>query len=102
MKKIIALFSILLLAGCSQDWKAHVESNVNWSGTFGGVNVSGSGEKVVDLNDDVGNYCCVVRKDTTIGFLKVTLINDGSGWIFDADSKTGQTSEPYGEITVCK
>jgi hypothetical protein len=41
--RLSALFLFLLFAGCSVEWKAKVESDTRWSGSFSGRTVDGTG-----------------------------------------------------------
>jgi hypothetical protein len=95
----IACFLFLFFVGCSTDWKAKVESNTSWSGSFSGRTVDGSGSQTIDLDDDE-IVCCSVQKETEQGFLKVTVINDGSNFLI-GDGESKETTAAYGVVTVC-
>jgi len=90
--------STLILAGCT-DWKAKVESNTRWSGSFSGRTVDGNGNKTIDLDDD-DVQCCVVQKETEQGFLKVSIVNEGSN-PFASDGESKETTAAYGVVSVC-
>jgi hypothetical protein len=98
--KIVAILSmaVLLLTGCT-DWKARVESNTSWSGSFSGRTVDGRLNQIVDLDDD-DVACCVVQKQTDGGFLKVTVFNDGSNPLI-GDGESKETTASYGVVSVC-
>jgi len=95
---ILCTFGFLLLLGCN-DWKAKVESNTSWSGSFSGRTVDGSGNQTVDIDDD-GVVCCVVQKETEGGRLKVTIVNEGSN-PFRSEGESKETTAAYGLVTVC-
>lgn len=89
----------LLFGGCSDDWKAKVESDTSWSGSFSGRTVDGSGNQTIDLDDDEV-VCCVVQKQTERGRLKVSIVNEGSS-PFASDGESKETTAAYGVVSVC-
>lgn len=91
---------LLLLAGCSVDYKAEVESDTTWSGAFGDRSVDGSGAETVDLPDE-HPQCCVVQKDTEGGYLKVRVVAEGGGWFGPGDSDWVETTASYGVVSAC-
>lgn len=92
----------LLLAGCSVEWKAKVESDTRWSGSFSGRTVDGTGNTTVTLGDDYDEvYCCVVQKQTAQGRLKVTVYRDPSTIFGSDESKSQETTAQYGVVSVC-
>jgi hypothetical protein len=102
MRKSILLMLVLVLVqvmGCSNDWKAKVESSTEWSGSFSGRTVDGRGNQTVDLDDD-DLVCCSVQKQTESGFLKVSVINEGSNPLA-SDGESKETNAAYGIVTVC-
>jgi hypothetical protein len=97
--RALALASLLLVAGCSHDYKAEVRSNTTWSGAFNGATVDGSGDRTVDI-DDEGVQCVVVQKQTRTGSLTVSIVDDGNTW-FKKDGESKSTSAEFGVVTVC-
>ncbi|NUQ83008.1 MAG: hypothetical protein HUU10_15500 [Bacteroidetes bacterium] len=88
--------TFLLFIGCT-DYKAKVESDTKWSGSFGGRTVDGSGNSTIDLDDD-GIQCCTVQKETSSGRLKVTIIDDS---FLGSDGDSKETTAKYGVVTAC-
>ncbi|GJQ22187.1 MAG: hypothetical protein HBSIN02_25420 [Bacteroidia bacterium] len=89
----------VVFVGCSDDWKAKVESDTSWSGSFSGRTVDGTGNQTVDLDDDEV-VCCVVQKQTERGRLKVSIVNEGSN-PFASDGESKETTAAYGVVSVC-
>jgi len=93
---------LLVLLGCeksSDDWKVEVSSDTSWEGDFYNQHIAGNGNQRIDLPDNVST-CCVVKKKTEAGFLRVTIINDG----LNPTSPGGQwneTTKPYGTVSGC-
>ncbi len=103
-KNIPTLILCLFLAGCEEelknDWYAIVTSDTSWEGDFSAKHIEGSGDQTVDLPDDFTTVCCVVKKKTDIGRLKVEIRNKGSNPT-SPGGEWGETREPYGVISVC-
>lgn len=97
---LLVLSGICVLCGCSIDYKAEVESNTSWSGSFGGRTVDGTGNRTIDLPDE-HPQCCVVQKDTESGYLKVRVVADGGGIFGPSDSDWVETTAAYGVATAC-
>ena len=97
-KSIFIILTMILLVGCSTDWKAKVESDTAWSGAFGNRTVAGVGSKVIDLPDD-DVTCCVVQKQTKEGYLKVSVVNEGNSTAPNGESAS--TIAEYGVVIVC-
>lgn len=94
---LLFIFAIIV-TGCT-DWKAKVESNTSWSGSFSGRTVDGRGNKTVDLDyDDI--ICCVVQKQTVEGYLRVSIVDEGSN-PFATDGESKETTAAYGVVSVC-
>lgn len=87
---IATIFLFLFLSGCSDDWKAKVESDTSWNGSFGGRTVDGSGNQTVDI-DDAEVFCCIVQKKTERGRLKVSIVNEGN-YPFASDGESKETT----------
>jgi hypothetical protein len=96
--KLILTFSLLLLVGCAPDWKARVESNTSWSGSFGGRTVDGHGNQTVGLGSGEV-VCCVVQKNTTGGRLKVSIVDESTFGLGSGESN--ETTAQYGCVSVC-
>ena len=99
MKSLLLVVAAIVLIGCSTDWKASVESDTAWSGTFGNRTVAGEGHRIVDLPDNIGQVCCTVYKETEYGYLKVQIFNDGD--TFTPDGEMAITTASYGMVNVC-
>lgn len=109
LRTIFALLSVLVLCGCSSDWKLEIDSNANWHGVYGGVSgtqwstseVSGSGSRTIDISDD--DRVCVVFQQTSSGYLKIKLKDEGGGLfgIFAASDRDGQTNVNGGTVDIC-
>jgi len=101
MKTLLSVLSVMLLiAGCTSDYKVKIESNTSWSGSFGGTTIDGSNNQTIDIPDE-DIVCVVVQKQTQNGFLTVKMVDEGNN-IFapeDVDQKT--TTAAYGVVTVC-
>lgn len=100
MKKFLISILVLFAMTACTDYKVKVESDTSWSGAFGNRTVDGSGNRTVDLDDDGETVCCVVQKQTREGYLKITIIDDGSS-IFASDGKSVRTTAEYGVVSVC-
>ncbi len=99
MKKFtLLLFLTFLIISCT-DYKAKVESNTTWSGSFGNRTVDGSGNQTVNLPDD-DIVCCVVQKQTSQGFLHVKIVDEGS-FLFNNETKWVKTTAEYGVVSLC-
>jgi hypothetical protein len=100
MKGAIKLFLIysssVFLIGCS-DYKAEVESDTCWSGWFGDRTVDGSGNMVIDLDDDE-QQCCTIYKQTAYGRLSIRIINES---IFYCDGEDAETWAAFGGVEAC-
>jgi hypothetical protein len=104
------VFAFATFMGCGDDWKAEISSDTSWSGSFGGASVhssggttvAGRGSQKIDLPDDK-TVCCVVRKLSSNGYLKVKIENEGGGpfGIFASEGRESQTTAPYGTVDVC-
>lgn len=100
MIKLCVFILTVFLIGCSDHWKAKVESNTSWSGSFNGTTVDGHGNQTVDLgNDDI--VCCVVQKQTTGGRLKVSIVNESNNPLGSGDGESKETTAQYGVVSVC-
>ena len=101
LKVLISVFAlVIVLSGCSIDYKAEVESNTSWSGSFGGRTVDGTGNKTIDVPDE-HPQCCVVQKDGESGFLKVRVVAEGGGIFSPSDSDWVETTAAYGVVSAC-
>jgi hypothetical protein len=89
---------LLFLIGCGGSTVCKVESDTSWSGSFGDATVSESGNSEVDLPDD-DIVCCVAQKQTTGGFLKITVVEEG--WLGSSDKGSAETSAAYGVVMAC-
>lgn len=89
----------LMMIGCT-NYKAYVESDTSWSGSFGGRTVDGIGNKTIDLDDDK-TQCCVVGKKTPYGRLKVTIKDESGIPLFGGEKDSKETTAAYGVVTVC-
>ena len=94
------LSAIILLMGCSPEYKAEIESTTSWSGAFGDRTVDGSGNQTVSLPGE-HPQCCVVQKGTESGSLKVRVIAEGGGIFGPGDSDWVETTAAYGVVSVC-
>ena len=101
LRFLIAIVVMLILVGCSFDYKCAVQSNTEWSGSFGNRTVDGSGNQIVDLPDEE-IQCVVVQKETREGILSIKLIKEGHG-IFNSDDEnpTVTTTAEYGIVSDC-
>ncbi len=89
----VAVLCGVLASGCSLfSTKADVSSDTSWSGSFNGTTVQGTGSRSVDLGGGSGAKCAVVQKQTTQGYLTVSISGGG-------ESKT--TYADYGVVSVC-
>lgn len=52
-----------------------------------------------DIDDD-DVVCCVVQKQTEQGYLKVSIVNEGSN-PFASDGESKETTAAYGVVSVC-
>lgn len=104
MKKIIVIISLffIFIIGCTPDYKAKIESDTSWSGFFGNSTVSGSGNRTIDLPDEE-IVCANCQKQTIYGYLKLTIVDEGSNFIFDfgGDINSATTNAEYGVVSVC-
>jgi len=96
MKKgLVVLFASLMFFCMSCDSlldtgnTAEVSSNTEWSGSFDGRTVSGSGNQSIELGNDK-IICVVVQKQTNSGYLQVEL-----------DGNKKRTTAAYGVVSVC-
>ncbi|MBT4851326.1 MAG: hypothetical protein HON37_04565 [Candidatus Marinimicrobia bacterium] len=96
--KLYLIFLILVFLGCT-DYKAEIESDTSWSGSFGNRTVDGSGDKTIDIPDD-NIVCCVAQKSTTGGFLKIRIVDDGA-ILFGTKTDWVKTTAEYGVVSVC-
>lgn len=96
----IAAVLLLTVAACSHEYKAKVESDTSWSGSFSNRTVDGSGDRTVDLDDDDGTVCVVVQKNTRIGTLSVAVIDEGNTW-FKKQGNRVTTTADFGVVTAC-
>ena len=94
--RLLLIFFSLLIYNCS-DYKAEIESDTYWSGWFGDRTVAGSGNMVVDLDDDE-SQCCEVYKETAHGWLRITIINES---IFYCDGGDAETFAAFGGVSSC-
>ncbi|MBI5022086.1 MAG: hypothetical protein HZB59_11680 [Ignavibacteriales bacterium] len=105
----IVVFSAIVLAGCSHKWKAEISSNTSWHGQFGtgsknsgsSRTVDGSGNQTINVSDDVKAWC-FVQKQTSGGYLKVRLKDEGGGLfgIAAGETREAETNSPYGSVTL--
>lgn len=99
----VAIGAVLLLSACRQDFKAEVESNTSWSGSFGGASVDGSGNRTVDLPDE-DPQCVAVQKTTRNGSLSVRVVVENGGFLGVAGPSSGEwvtTTAEFGVVTAC-
>lgn len=88
-------------AACSHDYKAKVESDTSWSGAFSTRTVQGSGNQIVDIdNDDDGVVCVAVQKQTRLGSLAVQVVDEGNTW-FKKNGPRVVTNADFGVATAC-
>ena len=99
MKRIylIGLLATVLLAGCG--YRAEVESNTYWSGTFAGKYVEGYGDHTISMHPYDDRFCIEAGKDSFNGYLKITIYEDDLFGMFFGISD--ETAAPYGEIYIC-
>ena len=100
MKTLLIILTItmgLVFFGCT-DYKAKITSTTNWSGSFGGTTVDGSGNQTIDLPDDE-IVCIVVQKETEHGILSAEIIDEGFLSFGGGEKKT--TTAKYGVVSVC-
>lgn len=101
-KVLMFFIAILLFSSCTTEWKAKVESDTSWSGSFAGTTVEGSGSKTIDLGsgqDEI--YCCVVQKQTESGYLKVSIKSESNSIFGSEDGESKETTASYGVVSVC-
>lgn len=101
-KRLALLCLFTAAVACNKiNYKAEVESDTSWSGSFGNRSVDGSGNQIVELpNDDV--VCIVVQKNTAGGYLRARIIDDSHGFLNPAyDSKWVETTAEFGVVDVC-
>lgn len=96
--RTLACIAVLFLIGCTPEWKAKVESDTSWSGSFNGRTVDGRGNQTVDLGTDE-IVCATVQKATRTGRLKVTIEDEGTLSFYEGESK--ETTAEYGVVTAC-
>jgi hypothetical protein len=98
---IISIALLLLLGGCSIDYKCQIRSNTSWSGAFDDRTVDGTGSTIIDIGDDPP-VCCVVQKETENGYLEAEIISSG-GWLCNPaeDGDKSRTTADYGLVSVC-
>lgn len=107
--RLLAYGSVLFLLGCGSDWKAEITSSTRWYGVYGGASgvefsvneVSGAGNKTIDLPDDDRVCCGFVQEGS--GFLKVEIKDKGGGLfhLFAEDTRSGETNINGGEVQIC-
>jgi len=89
---------ILLAAACDKDYKAEVQSDTSWSGSFGGKSLDGRNDQVIDIPDD-GYQCCIVQKNTEDGYLRLRVYDESSG---TPTNVWEETTDVYGHVKWCK
>lgn len=97
---LIICLGVIIFSGCAVNYKAEVQSNTSWSGSFSNRTVDGSGNRTVDLPDDPP-VCCVVQKETESGYLRVRVIAKGGGILGPSDGEWVETTAAYGVVTAC-
>jgi hypothetical protein len=106
---LLLLGTGLIVSGCT-DWKAEIDSNTSWYAVFGGVTTSGewttsemrgTGDKTIDLPDDM-RVCCVVWQQAS-GYVKVNVKDDGGGpfHIFAEKGRKSETNVSGGRVEMC-
>ena len=99
MYKIIVMVALAVLTGCSTDLTVDINSDTEWSGSFGGRTVEGVGARSVDIPDD-HPQCVVVQKQTEGGYLKIQIKADG-GILGPSGSDEVSTTAAYGVVSAC-
>jgi len=95
---LIIPLALITLTGCTNRYKAKVESNTKWSGYFDNRTVDGTGNATVDIGE--GDIKCVaVQKMTELGYLNVSIIHETTFGESELN-KTG-TSAAYGLVSTC-
>ena len=101
MKKLLFFLIIIVILGCSIDYKVKVSSNTSWSGYFDNRTVEGYGNKTVNVSDE-GTVCATAQKETEEGYLKLKMVEYRKG-LFSGETTVdkAETTAAYGVVSVC-
>jgi hypothetical protein len=99
MKVFILLISLLLFAGCADNWVAEVESDTEWEVTISSnKTITGSGNKIINVNDNLSNVIQIeAEKKTEDGKLNLRVCNN-NGIFAPTESEWIGTNAPYGKL----
>jgi hypothetical protein len=99
----------LLVPGCSPDWEIEIESDTEWTVTYGGVSGEnwstsvqrGSGDKTINVSND--DKMCLILMQHGSGSTRVKLKNTNGGpfGIFGPDGREEQTNVSGGSVQMC-
>lgn len=100
---LVPVVAVTLLTSCGGQ-TLHIESDTSWSGTLGGIPISGQGSTQMELparNGGRGTICWTIRKDSEAGTLRAHVEQDtffGLGSVVEGEMTT---TAAFGVVSGC-